>query len=602
MSSMDEKKIRSDQEQHRTEQEQCRTDQEQHREDPAIGQKTEDMIREMAEDIEIPRSVTPEAVEEALEKRRREQRRSRFRKNGWKYLAGAAAACLCLAVGIPAGYQALNGNRAALGSLSSGGSSSAASSSGSADTAGGKESGSRIYDENRIVSAKDYDQVYDYIEARKEYLDSMSESVSDGSAESSYDTASNMGSASSAGTVKSESSASYSGVEGAASWSDTNVREEGVGEGDVVKTDGENLYLLNGQKINIVSAAAGELNSLSEITMEDSDLVTELYVENGRLVVIYSSSVYEEGTASAGLEDSESAGEEIGGGETAEAETRRVEEWMAAREENRGTAVRMCALMMAADISAHVSAVDTERALKQAHRKMDSRRWPRLRRWARALQRTATFLLIPIIAIASLKVFNRDKVENRMLEFKTAPGTTASAELPDGTGVVLNSSSTLRYPARFDGGERDVDRHSERHISVFIRSCHLDQRHIASEGSGTVELLGVAESDRQIIADSLPHALPVVCSGEECVRDEDSGVALLGVGSLSECHQLNDADISEFPSVAPAAESLDQEFGGVGESAQIEGIAGLNDADRLIGRNDLGNLSHGAIRDSGTRR
>lgn len=154
------------------------------------------------------------------------------------------------------------------------------------------------------------------------------------------------------------------------------------------------------------------------------------------------------------------------GGETAEAETRRVEEWMAAREENRGTAVRMCALMMAADISAHVSAVDTERALKQAHRKMDSRRWPRLRRWARALQRTATFLLIPIIAIASLKVFNRDKVENRMLEFKTAPGTTASAELPDGTGVVLNSSSTLRYPARFDGGERRVELTGEAFFSV----------------------------------------------------------------------------------------------------------------------------------------
>ena len=84
MSSMDEKKIRSDREQYRT-------DQEQYREDPAAERKTEDMIREMAEEIEIPHSVTPEAVEEALEKRRREQRRSRFRKNGWKYLAGAAA-------------------------------------------------------------------------------------------------------------------------------------------------------------------------------------------------------------------------------------------------------------------------------------------------------------------------------------------------------------------------------------------------------------------------------------------------------------------------------------------------------------------------------
>ena len=65
---MDEKKIRSDREQYRT-------DQEQYREDPAAERKTEDMIREMAEEIEIPHSVTPEAVEEALEKRSREQRR-----------------------------------------------------------------------------------------------------------------------------------------------------------------------------------------------------------------------------------------------------------------------------------------------------------------------------------------------------------------------------------------------------------------------------------------------------------------------------------------------------------------------------------------------
>ena len=55
---MDEKKIRSDREQYRT-------DQEQYREDPAAERKTEDMIREMAEEIEIPHSVTPEAVEEA---------------------------------------------------------------------------------------------------------------------------------------------------------------------------------------------------------------------------------------------------------------------------------------------------------------------------------------------------------------------------------------------------------------------------------------------------------------------------------------------------------------------------------------------------------
>ena len=118
VSSMDEKKIRAGRQERYTEDQQsCSPEHKQdetgrqYQEDPVREQKTEDTLREMAEDVEIPQSITPEAVEAALEERKRKQRWSKFRKTGWKYLA--AAACLCLAVGIPLGYQALNKDGAA---------------------------------------------------------------------------------------------------------------------------------------------------------------------------------------------------------------------------------------------------------------------------------------------------------------------------------------------------------------------------------------------------------------------------------------------------------------------------------------------------------
>ena len=315
---MDEKKIREErQDGYAEEQKPCGPDQKEHeidrqyQEDPVREQKTEDTLREMAEDVEIPQTLTPEAVEAALKEQKRKRRMEKMRKSGWKYLA--AAACFCLAVGVPAGYQILNKNGASRsGALTTEGSSAALSSE-HTDKAGEQGAGSESSAENRIVSAKDYDEIYDCMESVREYQDSMTESMSDGTAESGYDASFGMGSAPSAGTAKSGNTVSYSGVEDAASQSDTNVREEGVGEGDIVKTDGDNLYILNGQKIDIVSAGAGELNSLAEITMEESVLVTELYVENGRLVVVYSRSEYEEAASS----DSEDTGEEAGGDEAA---------------------------------------------------------------------------------------------------------------------------------------------------------------------------------------------------------------------------------------------------------------------------------------------
>ena len=271
-SCMEERKIRPEEEERYTEEEKIQGE---------IRQKAE-------EEIEIPRAVMPETVEEILQEKKRQRYRNRFRRSGWKYLAGAAAACLCLAGGIPAAYYAVNGNMPGSGRNVSG-EDAAAVSQNTAENSAEQKAENNSSGHTGIVSAEDYDEIYDYIEAGQDYLNSMSgvSESGDQETEAAYESASD--------STRAAGAANYSGAEQSSSWSDTNVREESVGEGDVVKTDGENLYILNDQKINIVAASSGEMTGLSEIVMGTDQFVTELYLEGDRLIVTYSEYRYADG-------------------------------------------------------------------------------------------------------------------------------------------------------------------------------------------------------------------------------------------------------------------------------------------------------------------
>ena len=89
-------------------------------------------------------------------------------------------------------------------------------------------------------------------------------------------------------------SASYNGSAGNG-YSDTNVREEGVGEADIVKTDGKRLYIAVGQKVEIVGIESTDMEELSEIRLEDDSYVSELYAQNDRLIVLYTRTEYNDG-------------------------------------------------------------------------------------------------------------------------------------------------------------------------------------------------------------------------------------------------------------------------------------------------------------------
>jgi len=74
--------------------------------------------------------------------------------------------------------------------------------------------------------------------------------------------------------------------EGAYDYSKTNIQVEGVDEADIVKTDGEYVYVISGQKVVIVRAyPAEEATVLSKIVVNGT--LQQLFINRERLVVFY---------------------------------------------------------------------------------------------------------------------------------------------------------------------------------------------------------------------------------------------------------------------------------------------------------------------------
>jgi uncharacterized secreted protein with C-terminal beta-propeller domain len=76
----------------------------------------------------------------------------------------------------------------------------------------------------------------------------------------------------------------------ASSHSDTNVQEKGVDEGDLVKTDGDYIYLARGSHFFVLKAQPADQTAIvTDIDLHDS--INEIYLANGRVSVITSSYV-----------------------------------------------------------------------------------------------------------------------------------------------------------------------------------------------------------------------------------------------------------------------------------------------------------------------
>lgn len=204
-------------------------------------EEIKDKIMRSAEDIEVPDSLKPENIEKKLAQKKK--------KRTPVYGMIAAAACCCLVVGA----AALSGRGIV-----------------------GEKKVQEVTEETRdtatgavlsLASAKDYEQIYKYVQAAADEDTAR------------YDT----GMADGAALYSEEKAAADQAV----THSDTNVRTEGVGEGDIVKTDGKYLYIMSMDKVQILNIESEEMKQAGTIFMDANDYLIEIYLKDDKLVCVY---------------------------------------------------------------------------------------------------------------------------------------------------------------------------------------------------------------------------------------------------------------------------------------------------------------------------
>lgn len=214
-------------------------------------------IKDQTEDVNIPESLEPEKIEELLKGKRQKQSRRR------SWTAGlAVAASLVLVAGVVYG---LGGRNLIPGTDKS-----------------GQEKGNKTTDVGKtegMKTAKSYEEIFENMQTNANSGGIAQYAAGDtGNKEVAMDSA-----ASDSAAPRSQAASDYS---------ETNVRQQGVDEADVVKTDGRYLYTLgnDGTTVSIVDtkdslAVVGKVES-------ESGTILELYLKDNRLILVCSSGEY----------------------------------------------------------------------------------------------------------------------------------------------------------------------------------------------------------------------------------------------------------------------------------------------------------------------
>ena len=216
-----------------------------------------DFIEKETENIVVPENLQPEMIEKKLKEHNKKMKKQRQKK------IMTAAACCVVVVGIGAAAMKIS-DQSIRSEIAVG-------------TAKYEEKSSGVME--TIATAKDYDEIYDWINTKLEQ-DQIIQAKSYGMVEYAME--------------DSASTESSMAVATGSSYSDTNVREEGVGEADIIKTDGDHIYILNGDKISIVGIASEEMDALGELQLESESYYAEMYVKDDRLIAFYTKNTYED--------------------------------------------------------------------------------------------------------------------------------------------------------------------------------------------------------------------------------------------------------------------------------------------------------------------
>ncbi len=162
-----------------------------------------------------------------------------------------------------------------------------------------------IGDKTEVMRYQSYDKIYDkFDDLRKEYKKEsyiyMFSDVFNGAIANDDAVAENMagdmnaGASEDADSALPESSLEADGSTNSSTsttnkaYGTTNRQESDVDEGDIIKTDGNYLYIVNAERnlISIVDVQGEEMKELSQIKLEDYEFCQELYISQDRLVMV----------------------------------------------------------------------------------------------------------------------------------------------------------------------------------------------------------------------------------------------------------------------------------------------------------------------------
>ena len=281
---------------------------------PDQEKKVLDALDSALKETAVPESLQPENIQKMLEDSQKAKKSysvsgRKFKWNRYYSYAAAAAAMLVLVIGIevftkggmrqqfPDGSQVMKDQTVQ--------EKESAEVKSEAKAAGASEEAAANPEEEKLAAAGDYEEVYDYI---RTYQDALAETkrieggfISDLFSRIRGDAAKSESATESVGESTDSAAAGAPGydVENE-SFSDTNVRTEGIGEADIVKTDGTYLYVLkeNDTEIAVIDTRNEKMKQISTIKSREKGQISEFYVSGKQVFVlttVYRSKLDEKG-------------------------------------------------------------------------------------------------------------------------------------------------------------------------------------------------------------------------------------------------------------------------------------------------------------------
>ena len=165
-----------------------------------------------------------------------------------------------------------------------------------------------VQDKTDVMQYQSYDKIYERFD--KLYKEKKKVSIQNGIfgyieeiAEGDMDTGDTAAPESAVGSTTDDTATNNTNNGTNSNHGTTNTQENDVDEGDIIKTDGRYLYIVNtgtDAPVSIVDTANGEMKKVSDVSLGEDKSITDIYIYNNKLVIIGSSYMQKENTQTNG--------------------------------------------------------------------------------------------------------------------------------------------------------------------------------------------------------------------------------------------------------------------------------------------------------------